>query len=265
MLQESHYKQYQKKKVQLAQLVYKLVYLSLSAVVLLFSVTVSLAADAEFSQCKEMFGNNQPPIFNNKNMTPKALCYSNFAILHSGASRTPIYVAERLNKELLEVKVSRATAFFADDRIPPDERSELEDYNGSGFDRGHMAPAGDMSTENSMQQSFSLANIVPQDSVNNRKSWASIEKATRKYVMRATGDVFVITGPIFEQNHLTIGMNKVWVPQYLFKLVYDPITGRAWVHWLRNTSDSQVEKPISYTELVRRTGVEFLPGVSGIY
>ncbi|MHB8089654.1 MAG: DNA/RNA non-specific endonuclease, partial [Anaerolineaceae bacterium] len=176
----------------------------------------------------------------------------------------PIYVAERLNKEFLEVKVSRATAFFADNRLPPDERSELEDYNGSGFDRGHMAPAGDMSTEKSMEQSFSLANVVPQDSVNNRKSWASIEKATRKYVMRATGDIFVITGPIFDQDHLTIGMNKVWVPQYLFKLVYDPRAGRAWAHWLKNTSDAQVEKPISYTELVRRTGIEFLPGVSGI-
>lgn len=228
------------------------------------TINTSFAENIDFSQCRAMFVNNSPPLFKSMNMAPRALCYSNFAILHSGLSRTPIYVAERLNKEFLEVKVSRATAFFADNRLPPDERSELEDYNGSGFDRGHMAPAGDMSTEKSMEQSFSLANVVPQDSVNNRKSWASIEKATRKYVMRATGDIFVITGPIFDQDHLTIGMNKVWVPQYLFKLVYDPRAGRAWAHWLKNTSDAQVEKPISYTELVRRTGIEFLPGVSGI-
>ena len=211
-----------------------------------------------------MFVNKSPPLFKAINMVPRALCYSNFAILHSGVSKTPIYVAERLNKKLLEVKVNIATVFFADNRLPIDERSELEDYNGSGYDRGHMAPAGNMSTEISMEQSFSLANIVPQDSVNNRKSWASIEKATRKYVMRAAADVFVITGPVFEQDHLTIGMNKVWVPKYLFKLVYDPMTSRAWVHWLKNTSDAHVAKPISYNELVRRTGIEFLPGLSGI-
>ena len=45
-----------------------------------------------------------------------------------------------------------------------------------------------------MAQSFSLANIVPQAPMNNRKAWAGIERATRKYVMRAAGDVFVITG-----------------------------------------------------------------------
>ena len=47
-----------------------------------------------------------------------------------------------------------------------------------------------------MAQSFSLANIVPQAPMNNRKAWAGIERATRKYVMRAAGDVFVITGSV---------------------------------------------------------------------
>jgi len=78
----------------------------------------------------------------------------------------------------------RSDEFYADARLPRSERSELQDYQGSGFDRGHMAPAGDMATTESMAQSFSLANIVPQHSINNRKAWASIEKATRKYVMR---------------------------------------------------------------------------------
>lgn len=128
------------------------------------------------------------------------------------------------------------------------------------MDRGHMTPAGDMATEESMAQSFSLANMVPQYPVNNRKSWASIEKATRKYVMRAAGDVFVMTGPVFAPNPPTIGLNKVWVPQYLFKLVYDPSTRRAWAHWYTNADDARVGKPISYEELVCRTGIDFMPG-----
>ena len=67
-----------------------------------------------------------------------------------------------------------------------------------------------------------LANVVPQYSQNNRKAWASIEKATRKYAMRAAGDIYVITGPVFDGNIRTIGNGRVWVPTYLYKLVYDP-------------------------------------------
>jgi endonuclease G len=192
-------------------------------------------------------------------MEPRALCYSSFAILHSGKSRTPIYVAERLNKAQLTNKMTRGNRFFADARLPRAERAELEDYKNSGLDRGHMAPAGDMSTPESMAQSFSLANMVPQSVEGNRHAWANIEKATRKYVMRAAGDVFVITGPVYGLHPPTIGVNKIWVPQHLFKLVYDPSTGRAWAHWLENSDDAMVGKPISYAELMVRTGIEFLP------
>jgi len=143
--------------------------------------------------------------------------------------------------------------------LPRAERAELNDYHGSGFDRGHMAPAGDMATDASMAQSFSLANMVPQYSINNRKAWSSIEKATRKYAMRAAGDIYVITGPVFDGTPATIGENRVWVPQHLFKLVYDPSTNKSWVNWLDNTDEAKVGKPISYQELVKRTGIEFLP------
>lgn len=53
----------------------------------------------------------------------------------------------------------------------------------------------------------------------------------------------------------------MWVPRYLFKLVYDATTGRSWAHWQENREGERVSAPISYRELVRRTGVEFLPGV----
>ncbi|WP_239253268.1 DNA/RNA non-specific endonuclease [Candidatus Nitrotoga sp. M5] len=208
-----------------------------------------------------MFANNEIPVIPDQNLKPRALCYSEFAILHSGKSRTPIYVAQRLNKGIVEEKIPRSNRFFADARLPQSERATLEDYHQSGMDRGHMAPAANMATEESMDQSFSLANIVPQYSVNNRKSWAGIERATRKYIMRAKGDVFVISGPVFGPNPQTIGMNKVWIPNHLFKLVYDPITNRSWAHWLDNTNQARVGKPITYEELVRRTGIEFIPGL----
>jgi endonuclease G len=110
-----------------------------------------------------------------------------------------------------------------------------------------------------MAQSFSLANVVPQAPKNNQKAWSGIEQATRKYVMRAKGDVYVISGPVYEGKPKTIGRNRIWVPRYLYKLVYDPATGRAWAHWIENTDQARASKPISYEELVRKTNIEFLP------
>lgn len=125
----------------------------------------------------------------------------------------------------------------------------------------HMAPAGDMPTAQAMAQSFSFANTVPQAPMNNQRSWAGIEKATRKYVMHAKGDIYVITGPVFEGSAESIGPGRVRVPKYLYKLVYDSSSGRAWAHWIENTNEARAGRPITYEELVRRTGIDFLPGV----
>ena len=180
-------------------------------------------------------------------------------MLHSGSTRTPVYVAQRLNRRLIEdADEKRADRFFADARLPRDERAELEDYKGSGYSRGHMAPAGDMPTPSAMAQSFSLANMVPQNIQHNSGAWAKIEHDTRRYVLRAPGDVFVITGPIFTRESERIGPHGVKVPTYLYKLVYDATTGRAWAHWQANREGERVSQPISYAELVQRTGIKFL-------
>ena len=180
-------------------------------------------------------------------------------MLHSGETRTPVFVAEKLNRQsILDADEKRTDKFFSDARLPRAERSELSDYKGSGYARGHMAPAGDMPTPAAMAQSFSLANMVPQSKKQNSGPWAKIEKDTRLYALRATGDVFVITGPVFDQSIAPIGANQVNVPSHLFKLVYDAQTGRAWVHWQANADSTKAGPPISYRELVQRTGVEFL-------
>ncbi len=239
----------------------KRVLCSLALFAMLPLAITATAAPNDFNQCLQHFANGKPPVVQlQPDMQPRALCFDGFAILYSGKSRTPIYVAERLNRAIIEKDIKRGDRFYEEARLPRSERATLDDYKGSGFDRGHMAPAADMGTDEAMAQSFSLANIVPQAPINNRKTWAKIENDTRKYVMRAAGDVYVITGPVYEANPATIGAGKVWVPQRLFKLVYDPSTGRAWVHWLDNTDEARAGRPISYQELVHRTGIDFLPG-----
>jgi endonuclease G len=215
-----------------------------------------------FAQCPQFFARGTPPA-----VTPaprrRELCYEAFAVLHDGSTRTPLYVAQRLNRRTIEAAdEKRKDKFFADARLPAAERAELDDYKRSGYSRGHMAPAGDMATPTSMAQSFSLANMVPQDIQHNGGAWAKIEQDTRRYVLRAKGAVYVLTGPVFTASSPSIGRNGVKVPTYLYKLVYDASTQRAWAHWQANREGERVSTPISYEELVKRTGISFFPNLS---
>ena len=177
-----------------------------------------------FAQCPQFFAEGQPPRrlsqAGSELQIPQGklreLCYEAFAVLHSGESRTPVFVAQRLNRQTLATAdQKRADRFFADARLPRGERAELEDYKGSGYSRGHMAPAADMPTHSAMAQSFSLANMVPQDIQHNGGAWAKIEQDTRRYVRRAQGDVYVITGPVFTPGSERVGAGGVRVPPAL--------------------------------------------------
>ena len=226
------------------------------------SVPSQAQADARFADCPQHFPQGIAPA-----VAPapqqRALCYDAFAVLHQGDTRTPLFVAERINRQSIEAAKGeqRTNRFFADARLPRSERAELSDYKGSGYARGHMAPAGNMPNATAMAQSFSLANMVPQDQRQNSGPWSKIEQDTRRYAERAQGDVFVITGPVFGPDSTTVGANQVRVPTHLFKLVYDATTQKAWVHWQPNAPDARVSAPISYHELERRTGMALLPGV----
>ena len=218
--------------------------------------------DTAFSECPQFFPAQKPPLVP-ASPALRELCYSAFAVLHSGESKTPVFVVEHLDRAMINAArgQKRSDRFFADARLPEGERAELADYRGSGYSRGHMAPAGDMSSPDAMAQSFSLANMVPQDQVFNAGAWSEVEQHTRQYVLRAQADVYVFTGPVFAAPAPTIGPGKVQVPSHLFKLVYDPCSGKSWAHWLANEARTTALPPISYDELVQRTHIRFLPPV----
>jgi endonuclease G len=218
----------------------------------------------DFAACRQFFAGGRPPAVAPR-PTHRALCYDAFAILHSGESKTAVYVAQKLNRaSVADSDEKRTNRFYPEARLRSAERATLEDYKGSAFDRGHLAPAGQMPTAQAMAQSFSLANMVPQAPKHNQGTWrTSVEDATKKYASRADGDVYVITGPVFVPSiakSRVIGSGEVHVPTYLFKLVYDERQGRAWAHWHLNDNATRGSRPITYAELVRRTGIEFLPG-----
>lgn len=138
---------------------------------------------------------------------------------------------------------------------------QLEDYRGSGYDRGHLAPAADMKwSRQAMTECFYLSNMVPQDRGNNGGIWNEIENTVRGFAC-AEGSVFVVTGPVTpDPPVLSIGKGRVAVPTELWKVVYDETPPEKMIGFIvpnRNVKGKPRDFACSVAEVERRTGLEF--------
>ena len=212
---------------------------------------------AQAASCPDHYLDGRAPEIRNPELAAatRQLCYSEFGVMHSGVTRTALWSAEHLAPSQLEAAegLDRDNKFHPEPRLPRGQRAELSDYARSGFDRGHMAPNGDMPDRDSQYDSFSLANMVPQDGENNRHLWAAIEGAVRKLAKR-DGELYVVTGPAFLGSDLK-RVGKVLVPTHLYKLVWDPRrkAGAAW--FVENTADAKANV-VPIPELERIVGAE---------
>lgn len=130
------------------------------------------------SSCPSNFlAGKAPDLFNSKLASlAREVCFSEFAVLHSGLTRTALYSADHLTgPRVAEARQQRrsdaAQSFHEESRLPVEERSTLFDYMRSGYDRGHMSPNGDMDNAQAQGESFTLANMMPQNPDNNRNLW----------------------------------------------------------------------------------------------
>lgn len=188
----------------------------------------------ENKNCKENFPLGAPIVTIDKDKVERRsfyLCRSEYAVQFDPAKKTPIWSAENLDANRLENKVEERTEDFRQDpEVPSPAQAQLKDYQRSHFDRGHMSPAGDMSSTDdsksyqAMSESFFLTNMVPQVGANNNRGiWKDIESKTRKWAMKR-GQVYVVSGPIYEESYYSIGGSKVAVPNKLFKVLIDAKT-----------------------------------------
>ncbi|MCE2681090.1 MAG: DNA/RNA non-specific endonuclease [Burkholderiales bacterium] len=225
------------------------------AVLLCFS-TPLWALTGDFTKCPESF--IVPPLASDDSQH-YALCYNGFAVQYSAQTKTPVFAAAALDKERVigARNTKRQDRFYEEARLPSKARSLLSDYKHSGYDRGHMYPAGDSANDETSAQSMSLANMVPQASELNRGIWAKIESDTRRYAMRAQGKVYVLTGPAYlNSNSKTIGRG-VAVPSHVWKLVQDASTQKSWAYWIENSDDAKQPELIDKETLSKRTGLHF--------
>lgn len=189
------------------------------------------------------------------------LCRTGFAIGHDANTRTPAWVIERLGLSSLRGGVERTDNFRADPDLAPGRRAELDDYAGSGYDRGHMAAAGNLTWSNqAMVESFYLSNIAPQNPTLNRGEWAKLEAKVRDWVLERN-DLVIITGPVFSNADPVIGKSPVRVPIAFYKIVFDPFRREAVGFVYPNappTSANQADYRVPVEQIERTTGLAFV-------
>jgi endonuclease G, mitochondrial len=185
-----------------------------------------------------------------------------YTLQYCEAHEQAAWVAYLITDEQLRTSVERTDDFRTDPLVTTGS-AILDDYSGSGFDRGHLAPAAAMAwSPEVMSESFYLSNMSPQDPSFNRGIWRVLEDEVRGFA-QLHGEVFVVTGPVLRDRLPTIGPSGVSIPEHYFKVVLDyrepGLEGIAFV--LANAAaDGPIEAfAVSIDSLESLTGIDFFP------
>lgn len=148
--------------------------------------------------------------------------YTGMDVSFNADTHEPNWVAWELLGSETKGPHSRHSQFYTDPEVRGCARTE--DYTGCGYERGHMAPAGDMKWDaRAMKESFFLTNICPQNGDMNRGSWNTLEQKCRQRAMTDSA-LIIVTGPIFKEGEgvQRIGVTGVAVPRSFFKVILSP-------------------------------------------
>lgn len=150
------------------------------------------------------------------------ICHSYYCFVFVDEYKQSKWVSYVLKKEMTESKFFRNDKFIEDSKVKNGTATN-KDYEKSGFDRGHLVPAADMSfDEIALSESFYFSNISPQVPQFNRGIWKQLETEVRNYA-KVLNKIYVVTGPILKDfnnsEYKVIGENNVAVPNYFYKAV----------------------------------------------
>jgi endonuclease G len=246
-----------KRKTKKRRLAAWLTAIALACVGLLFmQETESAAAD---------YG-DKPEIPQLQNGRPEQIIHhEGYTVSYNADFKTANWVAYELTSHEADSReAGRRDRFMPDPMVAPEESATNDDYSQSGFDRGHLAPAGDMKwSHTAMSESFYLTNICPQDRGLNTGIWNSLEMQCRKWAAQY-GRLLIVTGPVTDDSARRIGPHRVGVPKAFYKVVCIPSgdkpRGIGFLFENRSyTKTSFRSMAISIDSVERVTGIDFFP------
>jgi len=187
-----------------------------------------------------------------------------YVVSYNKSTLQPNYVAWHLTADHTDGSAPRPQTAWHDDPEVPQPRAYYSDYRGTGWDRGHLCPAGDNKwDETAMYESFLMTNASPQHKAFNSGIWNQIEQSCRLWARRH-GDLFIVCGPIFlNQDHDTIGAHRIPVPEAFFKVVACPSANPPMgIGFICRNNEGQRKKDHyvnTIAEVERITGITFFP------
>lgn len=188
-----------------------------------------------------------------------------YTVSYNHTTMLPNWVAWHLTAAHADGQEKRGGVSFQEDEDVPSPRATDTDYRSSGYDRGHMCPAGDNKwSKAAMTESFLFTNICPQAPSLNRGDWNEMELACRRWA-KEYGDLYIVCGPIlYKGKHKTIGKNHVTVPEAFFKVILcTKGTPKAIGFIYKNGDGNRPKGDYANTidEVERITGIDFFPSL----
>lgn len=195
------------------------------------------------------------------------VCHSGYHVLFDPSTKGPRVSSEHLlGSNLLVGAEDRNCEFKVDPALPKGISATTKDYLHCGYAKGHMSPYHDFAgNQSEASDSCLYSNAVPQiQNCNNSGIWSEIEGYVESIAKR-DGEVYISTGPIFNGPVITIG-NGVRVPDYLFKVIYNPKLNQTLSFMVPNKSlcDTIPESYIVDQSVVEQaSGLKFFPNING--
>ena len=184
--------------------------------------------------------------------------HSYFTLSYNENHEQAEWVHYNLNFNMIMGSINRTEDFRSDPKVSSGSATK-SDYYKSGYDRGHLAPAGDMkANKTSMSESFYMSNMSPQVPSFNRGAWKKLETLVRSWGIK--NNLFVITAGVLNDTSLKkIGTNNVSVPNRYYKIVYNEKLGQMIAFIMPN---QKIDEPIqeyivSVNDVEKLTGIDF--------
>lgn len=201
----------------------------------------------------------------NTSLEPKSageiVKHTYYTLAYSEADEQAYWVFYHLTPELINGTQSRTDDFRPDPLVSTGSAS-LDDYKGSGYDRGHLCPAADMTlNKTSMSESFYLSNMSPQLPSFNRGIWSKLEDRVRQWVVEY-GDLYVVSAGILTDKLGVIGADEVTIPKAYYKVIYSEKNGMIALVLPNQGSTTGLDQfVVSVDEVEKQTGIDFFSGL----
>jgi endonuclease G len=192
--------------------------------------------------------------------TGQIVTHKGYNLSYSEKHEQAEWVAYSLDKKDI-VYTNRKRPYFIEDPKVKTTSADWKNYKKSGYDRGHLCPAGDRRmTKDSYDETFYTSNISPQNHAFNAGIWNKLEQKTR-YWAKKYNHLYVITGGILDDNLKTIGQEKVSVPNQFSKILLDytkpEIKAIAFLLLHKESKKPLYDFVVSIDELEQKTGIDF--------